>query len=506
MHAPSRPPVAHASTRTRNILLVAAGATSVIPVMTYAATGFSFVCLVAVVLYFQRLGDRRLWLPLGAASLGSIAYVTSALVNGTSLLAPGVPSFPACGLYFCGIVLLARSIRETVSILAGAALGTIAFYLVFGTALTESELFANLWKYGWAPSVTVLILVCLTRGDKARPWWGCAALLAMTVVSVGLNFRSHSLLCLVAAVFVATDRIRVRATPVTAKIITGLVLAVAGSVALRLAAGAGWLGASLTEKIESQAGDHVPTILAGRSESPLSLTAIAAKPVLGWGSADNISPEVFERAYQLALKIGFDSSYPFEYAWRLPGGAVSLHSILLGSTAEAGFLGALLPLYLIGVCVVLIRLAPANPVWATLLTYLGVQGIWDLLFSPWSYNLPVVYAAETALAVAILVARNHGRAASAARVIRGGPGEDGRDGQRHHPDDRAIVPAFGGALGSGSDGGSPRDPGGGRHHRSGPDGNGRSAGDRHPHRFWARTGPGAPARGGESVGRHRGAS
>jgi hypothetical protein len=175
---------------------------------------------------------------------------------------------------------------------------------------------------------------------------------------------------------------------------------------LQAAAREGLLGTSLREKIEMQSSQDVPVILAGRSEPPLSITAILDKPILGWGSANNISAATYESARSWAIEIGFDSNYPFQYVWKLSDGSLSLHSLVLGSWAEAGILGVLLPLWLVWACGFLIFSARLGGRWAPLLIYVGLQGLWDLMFSPWSYNLPIVYAV---VAVAYVLQRHRYR-------------------------------------------------------------------------------------------------
>ena len=88
----------------------------------------------------------------------------------------------------------------------------------------------------------------------------------------------------------------------------------------------------------------MPLLLAGRSEPPMSITAILERPLLGWGSAMNLTPDVYTRAEHLAIRMGFSPTTPFDVFWELPASNYSAtHSILLGSWAEGGVLAVLLP-------------------------------------------------------------------------------------------------------------------------------------------------------------------
>ncbi|MET0930423.1 MAG: O-antigen ligase family protein [Aeromicrobium sp.] len=376
----------------RRAQLLLLGLTAGIPLMNFTVTGFSFVCLCFVITFAAQRDLIRNEAPLVLAGLGTVAYVMSTLVNGAPLRAPNLIAFAAVGLYLCGLSVLARTLEELFTILVGVSLGTMAFYAVLGTALTSDGLVADLWKYGLAPPVTMIALYSVaTAGRRARTA-PLVLLAALVLVSLALNYRSHAALCGASLLLVALDRLNPPRMPAAIKIGVVVAFAAVASWGLKVAATSGLLGASLTEKVELQSAQQAPSLLVGRSEPLLSLTAIRERPWLGWGSADNISTGVFDQARAWATQQGFDPTYPFEYVWRLSDGSVSLHSIILTSWAEAGIVGALLPLWLLWACLTLVFTAHRFVRWAPLLTYLGVQGAWDLAFSPWSYNGPIMFA------------------------------------------------------------------------------------------------------------------
>jgi hypothetical protein len=381
------------------------GSTSALPLMTFTVTGFSVVCLAIGMAYILPGARRRNDTPLVLAAIGTAAYLTSAWVNETSYLSPDVFAFASFALYFCGVAVLARDVERIATVLLGIAFGSVFFYVTIGTLLTSAGGVVDLWKYGVAPAATVAVLYALAAYSVGTPAV-VAALLALGGLSLVLNFRSHAVVCCAVALLLLLSKYRHGALSLSTRVVTLGIFAVGFTWALEFAAREGFLGGSLREKVLLQSNGSIPMLLAGRTEPPLSLIAIAQRPLLGWGNADNISHETYVDAQHAAMSIGFDRSFPFEYAWKLSDGTISLHSVLLGSWGEAGVLAVLLPLWLLWACYRLIFVADSVGAWTPLMMYLGMQTIWDLLFSPWSYNLPAVFAC---LACCCVAATSDGR-------------------------------------------------------------------------------------------------
>lgn len=376
------------------------GAASALPLMNFTVTGFSLVCCAVAVAYLLPSTRRRNHVPLLFAALGTAAYLASAWVNATSFFAPNVLAFGAFALYFCGISVLARDIARIATVMVGIAFGTTVFFVLIGTLLTSTGSVVDLWKYGIAPATTVFVLY-LAASNNASWRTATAALALLGCASLVLNYRSHALVCFGVALLLILSRYKRGSLSVTTRLASVVIFGAVFSWLLEFAARDGLLGQSLREKVLMQSNSSVPMLLAGRTEPPLSLTAIAQRPWLGWGEADNISHTAYTQAQQLAMNLGFDRSFPFEYAWKLPNGSISLHSILLGSWAEAGVLAALLPLWLLWASYRLIFVSGDAGPWTPVLMYLGMQASWDIIFSPWSYNLPAVFAVVACSYVAL---------------------------------------------------------------------------------------------------------
>ncbi|MEZ5149965.1 hypothetical protein [Rhodococcus zopfii] len=375
------------------VLLFAAGATSGIQLANFTVTGLSLVCLLLApgFLLMEHRGVDLL--PIVLALVGSLSFLASCAVNDVSLLWPNATAFPAFLIFLAGLaVLTARSIDAIATVLAGIATGTVIFFLVQGIELTRTGSVPDLWKYGIAHAVTILLLFVMTT-VRVHPLLQGTALGVLGLASLGLNFRSHALVCLVAGATVCTRHLlgsRVgRGWQFLGIGVFGLVFAHVMPIAAR----AGLFGAALQQKTQEQDATNLPLLLAGRTELPLNVTAILERPFLGWGSAFNLTPDLYTRAAHLAIRMGFDPGFPFDLYWRLPPSDYSAtHSILLGAWVEGGVLAVLLPLWLLAACLGVVWNSDRFGPWAPLVVTVAFQGIWDLLYAPWTYNMIAEFA------------------------------------------------------------------------------------------------------------------
>lgn len=375
-----------------HLAVFAIGATSGMHVMQYALTGLSFVCLLLVPGYLLMRHRGVDLLPLLLGVLGWISFIISALVNQVSLLWPNALGPAAFSLYLIGLtVLTGRSVDQIAYVMGGLGLGTVAYFATRGIELTQTGNFLDVWKYGVAPGFTILLLFSLIVA-KVRPSRIAGFLLLLGLASLGLNYRSHALVCLLAAATLLTrayfgDRVS-KGWQFIGVLTFGLIF---GNVMPALAR-TGMFGSALKIKTLEQDTAHLPILLAGRTEPPMSITAIMEHPLLGWGSALRLTPDFYARAEHLALRWGYEPSFEFVGYWRLPPNDYSFHSIILGSWAEGGLLAALLPLWLLFACIAMVWNFSRYGIWAPMVLTVSLQTIWDLQFAPWMYNSPAVYA------------------------------------------------------------------------------------------------------------------
>ena len=371
--------------------LILCAATSAVQIMGYTSTAFSALCLLLAPAWLLTRPARSELIFVGVAAVGFLAFVLSFTVNRLPYLDQRILQWPCFALYFIGIaVLAAGSLDRVFALTAGIAIGTCGYFLTAGIPELAQFSFAAYWKYAFAPWITVLamfVLVALNASRTAQ----AGLLLCFAVISLSLNYRSHALTCIGAATVLLVARYGGQWSRL-ARSVGGAAVVRGFAWLMPVIARSGIGGQALADKVEMQESIGAPALLAGRTEPPLSLTAIAEKPWLGWGSANQISPDVFARAEDLALQWGFDPSVDLYYQWHLPNGDTSLHSNLLNAWAEGGVGAALLPFALLIGAVLMIVRHDRFGEWAGLAVVLATQACWDLLFSPASYNTLSTFA------------------------------------------------------------------------------------------------------------------
>lgn len=369
------------------------GATSGLQVANVTATLLSIVCLALVPGYLLMQHRGADLIPLVLAALGWISFLASCVVNHVSVLWPNALAPAAFSLYLMGLTVLTdRAVHRIAAVLGGIGAGTVAFFMSQGIELTHTGNFLDLWKYGIAHGVTLVVLFALanTRSSAvAAP----VALAVLGLVSLGLNYRSHALVCLLAAATLLAHRVLGARLGRVWQFAGVAAFGIAFAYLLPVVARTGLLGPALQRKTLLVDATQLPVLLAGRTEPPMTLTAIMDRPLLGWGSAMNLTPDVYAQAEHLAVRMGYSPTFPFDLYWRLPPSDYSAtHSILLGSWAEGGVLAVLLPAWLLVACVGVVWNHQNYGVWSALALTVALQGIWDLLYAPWTYNMIAEYA------------------------------------------------------------------------------------------------------------------
>lgn len=369
------------------VVLVGLGATSAIQLQGFTLTMFAPVCLFLAPAWFLTRPTLGQWLPLVLAIIGFVAFCISAQLNDLSMVDERVQQWAVFAVYYVGVVVLVgRDLLRCCSVYCGIAIGTAIYGLLPGNAsaaLYRSA--ADVWKYGlgqWAVIIVLFIVVILRFPLPLQ----ALVLIAIGVFSMAQDYRSLATNCVLAGVIVLVGSLSAGKLSRWLQFVVVAAWGFAVYMWLPRLAASGLFGTAIQRKTESQLAEGVPLILAGRTESPLSVSAILERPWFGWASANNISAEVFDQAKRLAIAVGFDPTAALESSWYYPNGDVSLHSILLGAWAEAGLFSALLPLGLIIAALVMIWNAPRYGRWAALVIAVSIQAVWDLLFSPWSYG------------------------------------------------------------------------------------------------------------------------
>lgn len=376
-----------------HVVVFGVGSISGVHLLNFNVTGLSIVCLLLAPAFLLMTHRGVDLVPLVLAVLGWISYLASGLLHGVSPLWPNAVAPAAFSLYLIGLtVLTGRSVDMIAMVLGGVGIGSLVFFFTRGIALSNTGSFLDFWKYGIAPGVTILLLFGLVLA-KAPPVLHALALALLGLASLGLNFRSHALVCLLASAILFSDHY-LRRTVRRGWRFAGIVgFGLVFGYVMPIAARAGFFGPALQSKEIEQRTTGLPTLLAGRTEPPETVTAILEHPLLGWGSALKFTPEFYTHAEHFAVRMGYMPTFPFELYWRLPAQDESAtHSLLLGSWAEGGVLAVLLPVFLLVACLGIVWNYARFAKWAALVVTIGLQGIWDLLFQPWAFNMLPVFA------------------------------------------------------------------------------------------------------------------
>ncbi|MDV3128665.1 hypothetical protein M1247_27425 [Mycobacterium sp. 21AC1] len=398
VHVPSHNPASAGGTFRRRragarrvlsvVVLMGLGATSAFQVEGYTLTMLAPICLFLAPAWLLTRPTVGQWLPLALALTGFAAFCISAQINGLSMVDERVQQWAAFAVYYLGILVLGgRDLLRCFSIYCGIAIGTVVYGMLPGSA---SAMFyrslADVWKYGLGQWIVIIVLFAAVALKLALPLQALLLIL-IGAFSLAQDYRSLATNCLLAGVIVLVGWAAAARIPRWWQLAFAATSGLAVYMLLPRLAASGLLGTAIQRKTESQLDEGVPLILAGRTESPLSIAAIMERPWFGWASANNISAQVFDQAQRLAISVGFNPAVPLESGWYYANGDVSLHSILLGVWAEGGLFTALLPLGLFVAALMMIWNAPRYGRWAALVIVVSVQAIWDLLFSPWSYGL-----------------------------------------------------------------------------------------------------------------------
>lgn len=383
-------------------MVFALGVLSAVQVANVTLTLLSLVSLLLVPVWLLMRHRGVDLVPVVLGVVGWLSFLASCLVNHTSILWPNAMAPAGFSLYLIGFTALTgRAVDRIALLMAGISVGTIGFFLFQGISLTHTGHFLDLWKYGIAHALTVLLLFALAKARVPVLVPGCALVL-LSLISLVLNFRSHALVSILAGATLLCHRFlgsRIRQGWQFAGIAgLGLGFAYLMPIAARL----GLFGSALQRKTLELDTTHLPILLAGRTEPPMTITAILERPLLGWGNATNFTPDLYTKAAHLAVQMGYSPTFEFDIYWRLPVFDYSAtHSILLGSWAEGGILAALLPLWLLFASLGIVWRYNRFGLWAPLALTMALQAVWDLIYGPWTYNMLAEHACIALLFCAV---------------------------------------------------------------------------------------------------------
>ncbi|WP_143219150.1 O-antigen ligase family protein [Actinokineospora bangkokensis] len=344
-------------------------------------------------------------------------------------------------------------------LIAGFAVGQAV-----GIVLTPPDYAAlDPWKFGVGQSVTLLVLIAVSRWahryDRvAVP----AALSLLAALHLVLGARSLSLFAIVIALAaVLTPRVPWRRgwpRLVAVAVAAGLAGVLLGQLYTQLATD-GDLGAAEQQKVSFQTGDFGIAV-GGRKDVVFLVSGVLQSPITGWGPSARVPSEVKSEAVLWLREHGYPV-YGYDLLTYVLPDSLYLHSVLLGAWVTGGVLGFLA--WLLVFCVVLRGLARAVRDRALAEAYMLLVAAWHVLFSPLGDSTRGHIAVAVALALTATVGRAHQQREEhpggdgghdrvpddpgdgTIRWPEQGPDEDGGEPEGHHPGQdrahRALAPA-----------------------------------------------------------------
>jgi len=154
----------------------------------------------------------------------------------------------------------------------------------------------------------------------------------------------------------------------------------------------GYLGSHIAKSFRDAELMGSNPLLADRAEIAVSAAAVSMKPIQGWGATPAATPALIDRARVLAPHLGIAATPSTIQVWA-PGKYINVHSIIMSTWIDAGLIGAILGFGLLFLALryLLAIVAGRNEV-SIAATYLTLQLMWELLFSPLSYGVDALLA------------------------------------------------------------------------------------------------------------------
>jgi hypothetical protein len=291
-------------------------------------------------------------------------------------------------VFFClDFVALAILINNETRKFIVFSLSIVAVMLSIAWQFREDTLMA--FKFGGATTIIIISLLASSYFYAQRRYRICIGIAgALAVMNLRFAFRSQVAILLASSVLtlpilVGRGGRRDSGSRNFTRVVILLALA-AGSAYLaneviKYAASIGFFEESTQEKFTQQSNGKLGVLFGGRPETLVAIQAIRDSPVIGHGSfaADY---RYLELKQLLQYQYGYsDSDTPEEVDYPV----IPTHSHLTMAWVESGILGGLLWIFILVLTIrAIFRLALTRPPLAPLYSYLLVNFVWDILYSP----------------------------------------------------------------------------------------------------------------------------
>lgn len=341
------------------------------------------LCLIPVLLWFRqgwRPGRTMLTLLL-VGVFWLIGQGATDLIRETPFAdwSRGISKIVFLMLNFIGMVLLLGTSRRLWILFSlGLAAGLIIMIPSQGMVLTDLDG----WKFGGGYGIGLLVVTLSVLPKRmGRLWAPLAALMLFAAVSIYLGGRSLAGIALVSSGYLIFNHLSMHlagSSPYRpAAMALALIVSGAGIFqAYQYSALSGLLGPEMKSKYEKQIRRGEGNLIrGGRTESEVSLIAIADSPVIGHGSWAK-SSKYAAMAEQRAAQTGTTGV-------RREDNLIPTHSHLMGAWVEAGILGCLFWATLAWLCLgTLLKRAPRLDKVLPIASFALTSLLWDIPFSP----------------------------------------------------------------------------------------------------------------------------
>lgn len=279
--------------------------------------------------------------------------------------------------------------------LAGYCLSWIFIYFVGTTAAEYYQ--DNPWRLGLGWAFTLFL--CLLMSLLPRLYLVSVALL-LPVAALHIILGSRSIALFTLFVFAASAYAAVFGKPLAVKVTIRRFLAIVGILSLVTSTGYyliifatenRLLPAEMQARTEVQVYSQYGLAATARPETAASLSAIAERPLIGWGSTA-YDPLIWRYYIDLLTsnwsdRVDFRNIYQDTFYQEWDGGLPS-HSHYFGAWVDGGILASLswLAVLIISLLAIIQGLTWRHPI-VPVLFFVASTTIWDVLFSPGPHRM-----------------------------------------------------------------------------------------------------------------------
>ena len=280
-------------------------------------------------------------------------------------------------------------------ILGGYCLSWVFIYFVGTSAAANYQ--DNAWRLGLGWAFTLATCLGLSLLPRLYPV-AVAALLPVAAFNIVMGSRSIAIFTLFA--FLASLYASIFGKPIAPKVTARRFLIVIGILSLGIAAGyysiilateKRLLPAEVQERTEVQVYSNYGLAATARPETAAAVSAIAERPVLGWGSTA-YDPVIWGYYIDLLTanwrtRVDFSTIYRNTFYQEWEGGLPS-HSHYFGAWVDGGFFASLswLVVLIVSILAIMQGMTWRHPI-TPVIIFIASTTIWDVLFSPGPHRM-----------------------------------------------------------------------------------------------------------------------